>query len=167
MTRVGDCTFLALNTVDGVRNFKGICVDLARTTAVVAIHPSPRVQAIGDIDTEIIGETAVSFVSVARSSLLKLICCDDWSSVISLSPWPNAASTVEMFNTFRGEVTAASSIEAADVPERRQSTFAQSSGSMEPPGAPSSAAPGSNAGLMGLLGNASNMLRRPIVPPAG
>ena len=72
-----------------------------------------------------------------------------------------------MPNTFRGEVTAASSIEAADVPERRQSTFVQSSGSMELLGAPSSAAPGSNAGLMGLSGNALNMLRRPIVPARG
>ena len=92
-TRVGECTFLALNTLAGVRNFKGICVDLARTTAVVAIHPSPRVQAIGDIDTDSIGETAVLFVSVARSSLREFQG-DDWSSVISLSPWPNAASTV-------------------------------------------------------------------------
>lgn len=84
-TRVGDCTFLALNTVDGVRNFKGICVDLARTTAVVAIHPSPRVRAIGNTDTDSIDEVAVSFVSVARSSLREFRG-DDWSSVISLSP---------------------------------------------------------------------------------
>ena len=166
MTRVGDCTFLALNTIDGVRNFKEICVDLVRTTAVVAIHPSPRVQAIGDVDTENIGATAVSLVSVARSSLRESRGAD-WTSVIALSPWPTKASTVDMFNTLRGVVTVASSIEAVGVPERRQSTFAQSSGSMEFPGAPSSAPPGSNAGLMGLLGNASNMLRRPTVPPSG
>ena len=115
MARVADCVFITLNTIDGPHNFKGICVDVARTTAVIAVHPSPRMQAIGDVDTENIGATAVAFVSVARSSLREYRG-DDWNIITSLTPWPSANSTIEAFNAYRGEVTAASSIEAADAP---------------------------------------------------
>ena len=108
MTRVGDCTFITLYTIDGPHYFKGICVDLQRTTAVIAVHPSLRVQAIGNVDTANIGATAVSFVSVSRSSLREYRG-DDLNAVTSLSPWPSSSITVEAFNAYRGEVTAASS----------------------------------------------------------
>ena len=118
MTRVGDCIFVTLNTIDGPHNFKGICVDLRRTIAVIAVHPSPRVQAIGDVDTEAIATTAVAFVSVARSSLRKYKG-DDWNTVTSLSPWPSSNATVEAFNVYRGVVTPTSSIKAADAPRTK------------------------------------------------
>ena len=117
MTRVGDCIFVTLKTIDGPHNFKRICVDLRRTIAVIAVHPSPRVQAFGDVDIEDIGNTAVAFVSVARSSLRE-DKGDDWDTIASLSPWPSSIGTVDAFNAYRGVVTPGSSIEAADAPNK-------------------------------------------------
>jgi hypothetical protein len=64
-------------------------------------------------------------------------------------------------NAYRGVVTPASSIQAADDPEQRRLTFAQSSGSMAPPGASYSVAIGGNTPLVALLGNAYNVIHRP------
>ena len=100
------------------RRFKGIVVDVSRTTLTLALSSSPLLLGISEADVHQVGECSVVFVQLERDAVSR-VRPDNWTnaSISKLTPWPDSPSRImTCYNELDAEVTAASSSERIATP---------------------------------------------------